>query len=147
MKKLIVELSKAISSLFGFLEKRSERKKEKSAEKRIRRRIDRVNEARKSVAEGDADTLNRIIENRRQRKSASEAGNADLFLVFALMAFLCFIFATAGCITRERTIVVPADRLAVRTEMDGVKGWFVPDATMADLMETYVEAQKLGTKK
>lgn len=145
MKKLLIAISKAILSSFNFYETWTKRREKKTAEKQKQNTINRINEARNSVAEGDEETLNRIIEDKRLGNSAKNAGYAnpiELFFVFAFFVILGSIFALSGCITRTKTIVVPADRQVVRMEMDNVKGWFVPDATMADLMETYVKTQQ-----
>jgi hypothetical protein len=142
MKKLITSLANTILSVFNFYETWTKRKEKKAVEKQRQKVIDRINEARKGVAEGDEETINRLIEEKRQQKSVSESGHIECFVLFSMMLILGSIFALSGCITRTKTIVVPADRQVVRMEMGNVKGWFVPDATMADLMETYVKTQK-----
>lgn len=132
MKKLLTALFNAITSIAKILGPRLEQRERNKT-------INTINDARKAVASGDEGNLNKIIEETRQKRIANEkTGSASVLLLAVLLvvAFLC-----AGCITK--TVVVPADRYVARMEMNDISGWFVPDATMADLMENYVRVKQL----
>ena len=93
-------------------------------------------EAREAVARHDEDAVNSAIENARLRRAARKSGACAC----VVLAILLLILATAfGCVrVRTRTLVIPADRHTVHIVHEGVEGWFVPDATMADLVESCV---------
>lgn len=98
-------------------------------------------DAREAVARHDEDAVNSAIENARLRRAARKSGACAC----VVLAILLLILATAfGCVrVRTRTLVIPADRHTVHIVHEGVEGWFVPDATMADLVESYVlDSQK-----
>lgn len=87
--------------------------------------------ARAAVAEGDADGVNAAIEEARLRRKGCACVR-----VLAAVA-LCGLLA-AACV-RTRVIAIDGGRTVERMEKaDGTPGWFVPDATMADLVEAYV---------
>jgi hypothetical protein len=95
-------------------------------------------DAREAVARHDEDAVNTAIENARLRRAARRrSGFCAIEIVAAILILaLCLAF---GCVrTRTRTLVIPADRHVVHIVHEGVEGWFVPDATMADLVESYV---------
>lgn len=97
-------------------------------------------DAREAVARHDEDAVNTAIENARLRRAARRrSGFCALEIVAAILILaLCLVF---GC--RTRTLVIPADRHVVHIVHEGVEGWLVPDATMADLVESYVlDSQK-----
>jgi len=137
MKKLIQTVADAVSQLMRFLLRVSDRRAERREEKKKEKVLDLVEEARKSVVEGDEDTLNQIIEDRRMADLQNKQGFARTSIL-ACMMILCSFFLMSGCITSRKTVVIPSDRKVSRIELDGVSGWFVPDATMADLIESYV---------
>lgn len=98
-------------------------------------------DAREAVARHDEEAVNAAIENARLRRAARKSGACAC----VVLAVLLLILATAfGCVrVRTRTLVIPADRHTVHIVHEGVEGWFVPDATMADLVESYVlDSQK-----
>lgn len=95
-------------------------------------------DAREAVARHDEDAVNTAIENARLRRAARRrSGFCTLEIVAAILILaLCLAF---GCVrTRTRTLVIPADRHVVHIVHEGVEGWLVPDATMADMLESYV---------
>lgn len=95
-------------------------------------------DAREAVARHDEDAVNTAIENARLRRAARRrSGFCALEIVAAILILaLCLAF---GCVrVRTRTLVIPADRHTVHIVHEGVEGWFVPDAAMADLVESYV---------
>lgn len=88
-------------------------------------------DAREAVARHDEDAVNTAIENARLRRAARKSGACAC----VVLAILLIVLATAfGCV-RTRTLVIPADRHVTLIVHEGVQGWFVPDATMADLVE------------
>lgn len=98
-------------------------------------------DVREAVARHDEEAVNTAIENARLRRAARKSGCcACLVLAFLLLVLL----AAFGCVrVRTRTLVIPADRNTCHIVHEGVEGWFVPDATMADIVESYVlDSQK-----
>ena len=121
----ICRFGAALAELFLL---RSRRKPSVEAEKAAR-------DAREAVARHDEAAVNDAIENARLRRAARRSGFCAIeILVAILLLALCLAF---GCV-RTRTLVIPADRHTVHIVHEGVEGWFVPDATMADLVESYV---------
>lgn len=75
--------------------------------------------AEDAVHSGDTDTVNGIIQS-----------SLKCIAIF-------FIFATlAGC---SHTVYVPVDRAVVRYELDGKSGWWLPDATLAEMINKLQE--------
>ena len=124
----ICRLGAAIAELFLL---RSKRKPSAEAEQA-------ATDAREAVAHHDEDAVNAAIEDARLRRAARRRSGFCVLeiLVAILILALCLAF---GCVrVRTRTLVIPADRHTVHIVHEGVEGWFVPDATMADLVESYV---------
>ena len=124
----ICRLGAAIAELFLL---RSKRKPSAEAEQA-------ADDAREAVARHDEDDVNAAIEDARLRRAARRRSGFCVLeiLVAILILALCLAF---GCVrVRTRTLVIPADRHTVHIVHEGVEGWFVPDATMADLVESYV---------
>lgn len=97
-----------------------------------------ASDAREAVVRHDEAAVNAAIEDARLRRAARRrSGFCVLEIVLAIL--ILALALTFGCVrTRTRTLVIPADRHTVHIVHDGVEGWFVPDATMADLVESYV---------
>lgn len=93
-------------------------------------------DAREAVARHDEEAVNTAIENARLRRAARRRSGFFAIEIVAAILLLAFCLAF-GCV-RTRTLVIPADRHVVHIVHEGVEGWFVPDATMADLVESYV---------
>lgn len=93
-------------------------------------------DAREAVARHDEEAVNAAIEDARLRRAARKSGACACIVLVVLLIVLATAF---GCVrVRTRTLVIPADRHTVHIVHEGVEGWFVPDATMADLVESYV---------
>lgn len=86
--------------------------REKAEAAKVQGEVDR---AQKAVTTGDADEVNKTL-----RKNG--------LLILVVMLALC-----SGC--AGKVVYIERDDAAVRYELNGKKGWFVPDATMARLME------------
>ena len=97
--------------------------------------------AREAVARHDEAAVNASIEDARLRRAARKSGACACIVLGILLLVLATAF---GCVrVRTRTLVIPADRQTVHIVHEGVEGWFVPDATMADRVESYVlDSQK-----
>ena len=89
-------------------------------------------EIRQAIAEGDQEAVNIKLEQARLKR---QHGSVLVCVVAAvLLIAVCLAF---GCV-RNKLYVVPADRECVPMEVDGQKGWWVPEATYTDLCEAYV---------
>lgn len=103
----------------------------------LKRRAQPVEErrkAREAVAAGDADAVNAALEEARLRRKKGSC-LVELLFALALVAVACAF----GCV-RTRVIAIDGARTVERMEKaDGrTPGWFVPDATMADMVEATV---------
>lgn len=95
-------------------------------------------DAREAVARHDEEAVNAAIEDARLRRAARRRSGFCALEILAVIVILAQALAF-GCVrVRTRTLVIPADRHTVHLVHEGVEGWFVPDATMADLVESYV---------
>jgi hypothetical protein len=92
-----------------------------AAERRAREQADE-----QAVREGDKDHVNGRL--------------SDLLPLVVAGALLA-----SGCATR--TVYVPADREVVPIEHDGRAGWFVPNATLNDLLQAAQRARDLEREK
>lgn len=67
------------------------------------------------------------------------------------LVFLVCVFGACGCgvcgCVRTVTQYVPADRAVSAETRDGVAGWFVPNATMNDLLKAAQRAKDLEREK
>lgn len=90
--------------------------------------------ARESVAAGDADAVNAALEKARLRRKGCARVR-----VLAAVAALALAALLAGACVRDRVFVVDGARAVERmVKEDGTPGWFVPDPTMADMVEATV---------
>lgn len=67
------------------------------------------------------------------------SGGGPLWQAVLLLALLCVVLSLLGCRATE-VRVIPADRAVVpmkagKPYTPPVKGWFVPDARMAEILE------------
>ena len=107
---------------------RDERKQEASAP------VEAAEDIRHAVAEGDEAAVNQMLEDARLHKTHG-AKVVSLALAALTLAGSLFVY---GCVMPRKPLVLSADRAVVRMELDGVSGWFVPDAAFADLSAAYV---------
>ena len=135
MKRFLAPILRLLSVLLEFLLLRARTKTVREA----RRAADRCREA---SAKGDAATLNREIEDARL-DGASKKGAARPVLLAVLLLLAGGILLLPAC--TKTTLVIPADREIVSMERDGIPGFFVPRAVMAELSESYVLHNKKGT--
>lgn len=86
-----------------------------------------------AVYQGRKDEVNRQI------------GNVLRVVILALLCGLsgCVVCSCAKTVTRY----VPADRAVIPETREGVAGWFVPNATMDDLLKAAQRAKDLEREK
>lgn len=89
-------------------------------------------EIRQAIAEGDQEAVNIKLEQARLKRLN---GSILLGVILALlMLAVCLAF---GCV-RTKLYVTSKDRESVPMEVDGQKGWWVPEIRFMELSEAYV---------
>lgn len=89
-------------------------------------------EIRQAIAEGNQEAVNTKLEQARLKRQHGAV------LVWILLAVLLLAICLAfGCI-RTKLYVTSADRESVPMEVDGQKGWWVPETRFMELSEAYV---------
>jgi hypothetical protein len=76
---------------------------------------------------------------RKIHQTSNEKTDRQWWILLSLMVMLMLstFFSTMGC--KTRTVVIPADKAAVRLPANqaytpAVPGWFVPDARMREIL-------------
>lgn len=118
----ICRLGAALAELFLLKRKKDEREAPSKA----------AQEIRQAIAEGDQEAVNLKLEEARLKRQHGSI--LVCVLAAVLLVAACLLF---GCV-RTRLYVTSADRECVPMEVDGRKGWWVPEAMFADLSEAYV---------
>ena len=79
-----------------------------------------------------------------------DAVNATLGRVLKLVVITCMMGA-CGCVVcscgKTIPVYVPADRAVIPETRDGIAGWFVPNATLNDLLHAAQRARDLEEQK
>lgn len=125
MMRLVSYIARAVGALADLLlfkAKRDERRAPEQAAQNIR----------EAVAKGDQEAVNTQLEQARLKRQ-----HGGILVCVALALLLLAVCALFGCV-RNRLYVVPKDREAVKMEVDGNPGWWVPEALFLDLSEAYV---------
>jgi hypothetical protein len=127
----IVRIASSVLELLTLKERkkaRQERKDEAEAP------VQAAEDIRHAVAEGDENKVNQMLEESRLHRT--HGGKAVSVLLAALaLAGSVFMY---GCVIQRKPLVLSADRAVVTMELNGVSGWFVPEATFADMSAAYV---------
>jgi len=141
--KVFLWIAGAVTAIFKFLDLRLKYKEKHEKERKEKEISDLVDKAKGDVVHGNGDDLNRIISEVGQEKRLKQAGAIlqSVCLVLSIVGLFLIAAVSGGCITK--TVVVPADRQVVRMELDSIEGWFVPDALMADFMESYIRTRQI----
>lgn len=131
--RFLIAIARAIAGISALLLLWARRKPSTAAEQAAA-------DAREAVARHDEAAVNSAIESARLRREARKSGSVTIPILPIILAVILLLLATVfGCVrVRTRTLVIPADRKTVHIVHDGIPGWFVPDATMADIVESYV---------
>lgn len=129
----LARLAAGIVELLGIKERRKDRAERKA---RAEEPVKAAEEMRQAVAEGDEEKVNRMLEEARMGRAHGGKVLPALLAAVALAGSLCL----HGCVLvpQQKPLVLSADRRVVKMEMDGVKGWFVPEAQFADMAAAYV---------
>lgn len=129
--KWILGIASNVLELLNWRERkkaRAERKQESAAP------VEAAEEIRHAVAEGDEQKVNQMLEEARMGRLH---GGKTVSVALAALAVAGTVFLN-GCVMPRKPLVLSADRNCVRMELDGVKGWFVPEAEFSDLTAAYV---------
>ena len=127
----IVRIASSILELLTIKERRKERQERKDDAEAP---VQAAEDIRQAVAEGNEDEVNQRLEEARLHRTH---GGKAVSVALATLALAGSVFLY-GCIQAPRPHVLSADRAVVKMELDGVSGWFVPDAAFADLTAAYV---------
>lgn len=133
----LVRIGSCILELLTIKERRKDREERKSDASAP---VQAAEDIRHAVAEGDEGKVNQMLEEARLGKMH---GGRAVSVALAALALAGSVFMY-GCMAPQKPLVLSADRAVVKMELDGVSGWFVPDAEFADLSAAYVaEAARL----
>ena len=124
----IVRIASSILELLTIKERRKDRQERKDDAEAT---VHAAEDIRHAVAEGDEGKVNQMLEEARLGRT--HGGRAVSVALAAL--------ALAGCVVQRKPLVLSADRAVVKMEMNGIQGWFVPEAQFADLSAAYVAEQ------
>ena len=121
MIRLISAIFEAVAGWFRWRTnpRLQDRREQQALETRIHRTTTAVNA-------GDEDEVNRSIH--RSLRAVPIALCGALLLAVSLTAGGC-------CAHRGRVVYVPESARAIRHELDGRRGWWLPDPLMAQLLE------------
>lgn len=126
----IVRIASNVLELITLKERRKarkERKEEASAP------VNAAEEIRQAVAEGDETKVNQLLEEARMSRIH---GGKSVSVAIAALAVAGSMFLH-GCALPRKPLIFSADRYCVKMELDGVEGFFVPQAEFADLTAAY----------
>ena len=108
-----------------------ERRRRREAARLVKEQADAAEKAAgvsAAVHQGDQDKVNETV-------------STLLPCVFVVLLF------SAGCHSPAAITYVPADREVTPMELDGVKGWHVPNAVMDDLLKAAQQLRDLKNKQ
>ena len=144
MSRFLASIVRIASNLLELLTLKERRKAKKERKEETAAPVQAAEEIRHAVAEGDEATVNQMLEDARLHKTHG-AKVVSLALAALTLAGSLFVY---GCVMPRKPLVLSADRAVVRMELDGVSGWFVPDAAFADLTAAYVaEAARMKLRE
>ncbi len=111
--------------------------------------VQAAEEIRVAAAQGDEAKVNEMLAEARERKQHGGAVRKALTVVVMLVALGGSLALFDGCaLAKPKTIVLSADRRVVKMELDGISGWFVPEAQFVDMAAAYVaEAKRLELRE
>ena len=134
MSRFLASIVRIASNLLELLTLKERRKAKKERKEETAAPVQAAEEIRHAVAEGDEQKVNQMLEEARMGRLH---GGKAVSVALAAMALGGSMFLN-GCVLAPKPLVLSADRTCVRMELDGVKGWFIPEAEAADLMAAYV---------
>lgn len=127
----IVRIASSILELLTIKERRKDRQERKDDADAP---VQAAEEIRQAVAEGDEGKVNQLLEE--SRLHITHGGKAVSILLAGLTAWGAVTMS--GCaLPQGRPLVLSAERAVVKMEMNGVKGYFVPELQFADMAAAY----------
>lgn len=130
----IVRIASSILELLTIKERRKDRQERKDDAEAP---VHAAEDIRHAVAEGDEGKVNQMLEEARLGRTH---GGRAVSVALAALALAGSVFLY-GCVVQRKPLVLSADRAVVKMEMNGIQGWFVPEAQFADLSAAYVAEQ------
>lgn len=130
----IVRIASSILELLTIKERRKDRQERKDDAEAT---VHAAEDIRHAVAEGDEGKVNQMLEEARLGRTH---GGRAVSVALAALALAGSVFL-CGCVVQRKPLVLSADRAVVKMEMNGIQGWFVPEAQFADLSAAYVAEQ------
>ena len=131
----LVRMGSCILELLTIKERRKVRKERKDGAEAP---VKAAEDIRHAVATGDEAKVNQMLES--TRLNLTHGGKA-VSVALAALALAGSVLLQGCALQQRRPLVLSADRAVVRMEMNGVQGWFVPEAQFADLAAAYVAEQ------
>ena len=131
MARIVSAIVRIVSNALELFTLRARKKAREERKQDADAPVQAADDIRHAVADGDEAKVNEMLEDARLHKTHGRV------VTVALAALAGSVFLH-GCIQSPRPHVLSADRAVVKMELDGVSGWFVPDAAFADLTAAYV---------
>lgn len=128
----IVRIASSILELITLKERRKERKERKE---NAAAPVSAAQEISLAAAQGDQEKVNEILDEARRNRLH---GGKAVSVALATLALAGSVFLHGCTLVQPKTIVLPADRQVVKMDLDGIPGWFVPDAQFIDMAAAYV---------
>ena len=137
MARIFGPIIRIASSVLEIVTLRARKKAKQEARADAEAPVKAAEDIRHAVAEGDEGKVNQMLEEARLNRT--HGGQAVSAILAGLTVWgSVFLY---GCVMPRKPLVLSADRQCVKMEMDGIQGWFVPEAEFADLAAAYVAEQ------
>ena len=133
MARIVSAIVRIVSNALELFTLRARKKAREERKQDADAPVQAADDIRHAVADGDEAKVNEMLEDARLHKTHGRA--VTVALAALALAGSVFLY---GCVQSPRPHVLSADRAVVKMELDGVSGWFVPDAAFADLTAAYV---------
>ena len=134
MSRILASIVRIASNILEIITLKERRKAKRERKQESAAPVEAAEEIRQAVAEGDETKVNQMLEEARLGRIH---GGKAVSVAIAALAVAGSVFLN-GCVLARKPLVLSADRNCVRMELDGVKGWFVPEAEFSDLTAAYV---------
>jgi len=134
MSRILASIVRIASNILEIITLKERRKAKQERKQESAAPVEAAEDIRHAVAEGNEAEVNQRLEEARLHQTH---GGKVVSAVLLSLALAGSVFVS-GCVMQRKPLVLSADRAVVKMELDGVSGWFVPDAAFADLSAAYV---------
>lgn len=136
--RFLEALVRIASNILELLTLKARKKDKEERRQEAQEPAQAASEIRQAVAEGDQEKVNQLLEEARLERMHGVGKTVSAILLALTLAGSGVLFSGCVLVPKEKPLVLSADRQVVRMTMDGISGWFVPDAEFADLTAAYI---------